>query len=413
MHRALSAEEAGVGWGVHKPTEEAAPRRKPRAVAREYRCGKCGFLPKRAKHNCQEELKRTGNTKDEQSRQHQLLLLQPHRVQQRLHAEAAPGQKRVSKRKVVQNSRTHPGQELGSPPLYAASAGLDDVFFEDIEQKFGSRSPGNPAIPLPLSPGMPSIITDEVDESAFPRKMASQLGSDQPQNKVGAPAAYDASVGTGSSGHNIAEKYFGFDREIMASSGNQSFDAGDPAAERQRMFAVDGSYKESILEMKVKPRNRLFQLVQLTPEEKARFTKERARWYSKRYSHVKVCSTAECGAAAKVRGLCMKHGAYGFCSFGGCSTAALSVAKGTCSKHGARRSRKVCTTEGCTTFARARGVCTKHGAFGPCQVDGCTTNAISVGSPCCYTHGGGKEGALALLQQHEHRCHVHGSIPSG
>ena len=89
MHRALSAEEAGVGWGVHKPTEEAAPRRKPRAVAREYRCGKCGFLPKRAKHNCQEELKRTGNTKDEQSRQHQLLLLQQHRVQQRVYAEAA------------------------------------------------------------------------------------------------------------------------------------------------------------------------------------------------------------------------------------------------------------------------------------------------------------------------------------
>ena len=83
---------------------------------------------------------------------------------------------------------TYPGQELGSSPLYAASAELDDVF-EDIEQEFGSRSPGNPASPLPLSPGMPSIITEELDESALLRKMASQLGSDQPQNKFGASAA--------------------------------------------------------------------------------------------------------------------------------------------------------------------------------------------------------------------------------
>ena len=82
---------------------------------------------------------------------------------------------------------TYPGQDLGSSPLYAASAELDDVF-EDIEQEFGQQS-SNPASPLPLSPGIPGIITEELDESALLRKMASQLGNDQPQNRLGASAA--------------------------------------------------------------------------------------------------------------------------------------------------------------------------------------------------------------------------------
>lgn len=81
---------------------------------------------------------------------------------------------------------TYPGQDLGSSPLYAASAELDDVF-EDIEQEFGRQS-ANPVSP-PISPGMPSIITEELDESALLRKMAAQLGNDQPQNnKLGASA---------------------------------------------------------------------------------------------------------------------------------------------------------------------------------------------------------------------------------
>ena len=59
--------------------------------------------------------------------------------------------------------------------------------------------------------------------------------------------------------------------------------AGDPAAERRRLFEDDGSYKGSVLDMGVKPRNRLFKLAQLTPEDKARFRKQRQRQYNKRY----------------------------------------------------------------------------------------------------------------------------------
>ena len=56
------------------------------------------------------------------------------------------------------------------------------------------------------------------------------------------------------------------------------------------------------------------------------------------------------GTPSVARGICTKHGAYGFCSVGGCSSAALSTTKGTCTKHGGSRS-KVCKTEGCTTLA--------------------------------------------------------------
>jgi hypothetical protein len=90
---------------------------------------------------------------------------------------------------------TYPaGGELGSSPMYAASTELDDVF-DDIEQEFNQHASaagnvgagaGAAGQSPPASPGMPTIITDEFNEGALLKKMAAQLGNDQPQNKFGA-----------------------------------------------------------------------------------------------------------------------------------------------------------------------------------------------------------------------------------
>eukprot|EP00729_Bicosta_minor_P033071 gene33071-biopygen3929 len=87
------------------------------------------------------------------------------------------------------------------------------------------------------------------------------------------------------------------------------------------------------------------------------------------------------------RGVCGKHGARGFCSFGNCKTAA--VCKGRCARHGAGR-KKECKVKDCDTLALARGLCGKHGAYGTCTNKGCATSART-GSQHCYKHGGGKK----------------------
>ena len=102
----------------------------------------------------------------------------------------------------------------------------------------------------------------------------------------------------------------------------------------------------------------------------------------------KACSTAGCNTAVQSRGLCRPHGAFGFCSFGNCTTAAIG-GKGRCSRHSGG-STKVCKMKGCTTLAAARGVCVKHGALGTCQYESCTTSP-SNGSQHCIKHGGKKK----------------------
>ena len=109
--------------------------------------------------------------------------------------------------------------------------------------------------------------------------------------------------------------------------------------------------------------------------------------YCETHAKKRACSIAGCGTAVKARGVCRKHGAFGYCSFSNCTTAARSTAQGMCSRHGGG-ARKECKVEGCKTLSQARGVCRKHGASGPCHFDGCTTNARS-GSANCKKHGGG------------------------
>ena len=125
---------------------------------------------------------------------------------------------------------------------------------------------------------------------------------------------------------------------------------------------------------------------------------------------------------AAARGLCVTHGALGFCSTRGCDAAARR-AHGVCWKHGdflkTRGVTKVCSVDDCTNKVNARGLCTTHGkkpctfngcnatahargmckkhdakpkavCSGKCKYDGCTTNAQSSDSNCCYVHGSEK-----------------------
>eukprot|EP00729_Bicosta_minor_P016828 gene16828-biopygen9392 len=101
---------------------------------------------------------------------------------------------------------------------------------------------------------------------------------------------------------------------------------------------------------------------------------------------VLLCSTPDCPNKVAARRVCAKHGAYGFCSFGNCKTAA--VGKGRCARHGGGRTKE-CKVKDCNTIAVARGLCSKHGAHGTCATKGCTTNA-QTGFQHCFKHGGGK-----------------------
>ena len=138
---------------------------------------------------------------------------------------------------------------------------------------------------------------------------------------------------------------------------------------------------------------------------------------SKHGAHLKhskekaICSTLECNNGVVVRGLCVRHGAYGWCNVDGCNAGAnkgglctkhsirpiclfydctvVSLTRGLCVRHGGGRT-KMCEIEGCKTLAHARGRCVRHGAYGWCKVDGCTTPAAR-GFEHCIKHGGGKK----------------------
>ena len=72
-----------------------------------------------------------------------------------------------------------------------------------------------------------------------------------------------------------------------------------------------------------------------------------------------ICSTPGCNTTVQARGLCQTHGAFGFCTFDNCTTAAISTALGRCCRHGGR-SKVPCLIDGCTNIGRMRGICVKH-----------------------------------------------------
>ena len=80
----------------------------------------------------------------------------------------------------------------------------------------------------------------------------------------------------------------------------------------------------------------------------------------------------------------MKHGAkVKLCSIEGCTSFAQKG--GVCKKHGAKLLKR-CSSQGCTNKARIGGVCVKHGAkVKRCSTQGCT-NQVVKGGVCCR-HG--------------------------
>lgn len=106
--------------------------------------------------------------------------------------------------------------------------------------------------------------------------------------------------------------------------------------------------------------------------------------------------------------MCQKHGAKGYCSFEGCTTAA--IARGLCRKHGGKR--VLCKQEDCNNVAVARGKCKRHGALPVCSEPGCTTRASGRG--LCSRHGGRGfcrfEGCNNAARA-RNLCALHGGIP--
>jgi len=76
-------------------------------------------------------------------------------------------------------------EQSGSLYGSGSGAGFDDVFdIDDIEKEISNQGGGAAATGGPT--GMPTIVSDDLDEPALLRKLAAQLGSDQPQSKLGA-----------------------------------------------------------------------------------------------------------------------------------------------------------------------------------------------------------------------------------
>ena len=131
-----------------------------------------------------------------------------------------------------------------------------------------------------------------------------------------------------------------------------------------------------------------------------------------------VCSTVGCvtSAVARSRGLCYKHGALGFCSFGNCKTAATSI--GRCVRHGGGTAapKNECKVNGCNNREVVRGLCIKHGAYGTCTTKGCSATARQGPLQHCSKHGGGAykpcsvAGCITTARR-KGLCHKHGGGP--
>ena len=82
--------------------------------------------------------------------------------------------------------------------------------------------------------------------------------------------------------------------------------------------------------------------------------------------------------------VCIKHGAYGYCTTDACITNAMSMS-GKCKKHDSKT--VACSTEGCSNLAKGKGLCDTHGGRGFCSFNKCTTAVAARGR--CFKHGGG------------------------
>eukprot|EP00729_Bicosta_minor_P010318 gene10318-biopygen12109 len=128
------------------------------------------------------------------------------------------------------------------------------------------------------------------------------------------------------------------------------------------------------------------------------------------------CKVNGCDTLVVARGLCKKHGALGFCSFGNCKTAAAS--KGRCVRHGGGTAapKNECKVNGCNNREVVRGLCIKHGAYGTCTTKGCFATARQGPLQHCSKHGGGAykpcsvAGCITTARR-KGLCHKHGGGP--
>lgn len=75
-----------------------------------------------------------------------------------------------------------------------------------------------------------------------------------------------------------------------------------------------------------------------------------------------LCSSNGCTSYAKRGGVCYKHGAKvkrKMCSHIGCNSGARGK-EGVCTRHGAVVKRAMCTAEGCTKWKVKEGLCKMH-----------------------------------------------------
>ena len=103
----------------------------------------------------------------------------------------------------------------------------------------------------------------------------------------------------------------------------------------------------------------------------------------------RLCSTEGCKSWARFGGVCIQHGARNrktSCKFEGCTNHAKKG--GVCIRHGAKvAARKRCSTVGCNNYVVQGGVCKRHGArVRICSHEGCKSQARTEG--LCVAHGG-------------------------
>ncbi|OQR85269.1 hypothetical protein ACHHYP_12024 [Achlya hypogyna] len=117
----------------------------------------------------------------------------------------------------------------------------------------------------------------------------------------------------------------------------------------------------------------------------------------------KLCATAGCAKAARVRGLCTEHGGRRICSEPGCPRVPQVGQK--CSTHGGYHE---CAAVGCGKRAQSKGLCKTHGGGMRCQATGCSKAVTSQGR--CRAHGGGTRCTIAgcgKWAQHQRLCTAH------
>jgi hypothetical protein len=99
-----------------------------------------------------------------------------------------------------------------------------------------------------------------------------------------------------------------------------------------------------------------------------------------------LCSEANCPRQARTCGRCVRHGAVvKRCSEANCRRQVAY--KGRCCKHSpVKPVRKLCSVDGCVSFARKQNVCTKHGAVRKlCSILNCPQLVQNRG--LCQKHG--------------------------